>query len=209
MALIVKESGGGRDFKPVPAGTHVAVCAMVVDIGLQPGFENGPPQRKVYIAWEIPSERAEWTDKDGNKNEGPMRIGKFYTLSLNEKATLRAHLENWRGRMFTAKELAGFDLFSILNKACLLGVTHKSVGDKIYANVSSVMGLPKGTAAPVAEKGLTAYPDENVKDALEKLPPWLQEKIANQLHAQERQSASKTGTDDASVVEGFSDEIPF
>lgn len=209
MSLIVKEMGGGREFKPVPAGTHVAVCTMIVDLGLQPGFENGPPQRKVYVGWEIPSEQIEWTDKDGNKQTGPMKIGRQYTLSLNEKATLRHHLENWRGRAFTAQELAGFDLFNIANKACLIGVTHKTTGDKTYANVSSVMSLPKGTTAPPASARVMLYPDPADKEAYSRLPEWLQKKIESQIEAKPvtapaPMQGTATGTDDE-----FGDSIPF
>lgn len=207
MALMVSEKAGGRDFKPVPAGTHVAVCNMVIDLGMQPGFENGPPQRKVYIGWEVPGETVEWTDKDGNKQTGPMKIGRQYTLSLNEKATLRAHLENWRGRAFTAQELAGFDLFNIANKACLIGVTHKTSGDRTYANVTSVMALPKGTPAPVASGKIQLYPDPADPGVLERLPEWLQKKIAEQADAKPvsaPMTGTKTGTDD-----DFGDSIPF
>ena len=35
----------------------------------------------------------------------PFLVWKRYTLSLGDKATLRAHLEAWRGRKFTADEL--------------------------------------------------------------------------------------------------------
>ncbi len=206
MSLIVKENGGGREFKPVPAGTHVAVCNMIVDLGMQPGYEGGAPQRKVYIGWEVPSESVEWTDKDGNKQVGPMKIGRTYTLSLNEKATLRAHLENWRGRAFTAQELAGFDLFNIANKACLIGVTHKTSGDKTYANVSSVMSLPKGTTAPTVSGKILLYPDPSDPGVFERLPEWIQKKINEQVQVQAAPPPSqKTGTDD-----DFGDSvIPF
>ena len=206
MPLIVKETGTPRDFKPVPAGTHVGVCCMVVDVGLQPGFENGPPQRKVYVAWEIPAERTDWTDKDGNKKEGPMHIGTFLTLSLNEKAKLRAWLENWRGKPFSKHELEGFDLFSILNKSCLVGVTHKVSGDRTYANVTSIMGLPRGTQAPKVEGFITAYPDAADKNSFDKLPEWLQRKVEGAIIPDiPAPPAAATGTDDVE----FADEVPF
>jgi len=48
------------------------------DCGVQPGGKY-KPQRKVYLRWEIPSERIEWTDIEGHPHEGPMTIGRFYT----------------------------------------------------------------------------------------------------------------------------------
>lgn len=211
MSLIVKESGGGRDFKPVPAGTHIGVCSAVIDCGLQPGFEGGPAQRKVYVNWEIPGERTEWT-LDGKTVTGPMKIGRFYTLSLNEKATLRAHLENWRGKPFTSAELAGFDLFSIVGKACLVGVTHKSSGDRVYANVSSILSLPKGTPAPQVEGRITLYPDPQNPQAFDQVPEWLQKKILSAKSPDARQPATATGTTGtapAAAAEDFNDDIPF
>lgn len=209
MSLMVAEKGGGRDFKPVPAGTHVAVCNMIVDLGMQPGFEGGAPQRKVYIGWEVPGETVEWTDKEGNPQTGPMKIGRQYTLSLNEKATLRAHLENWRGKAFTAEELKGFDLFNIANKACLIGVTHKTTGDKTYANVSSVMSLPKGTPAVVAKGAILLYPDPSDPGVFERLPEWLQKRINEQLDAKPVEKPAATATKKTGTDDEFGDDIPF
>ena len=95
---ITAADNGGKEFKKLPPGAHFAICNMMVDCGMQPGFQ-GKPQRKVYIRWEVPDERVTY-EKDGVQHEGPCSIGKFYTLSLSEKATLRKDLENWRGRTF-------------------------------------------------------------------------------------------------------------
>jgi hypothetical protein len=211
MSIIISEKGGERrDFKPVPAGTHLAVCTMLIDIGLQPGFENGPPQRKVYIGFEVPAERVEFTDKNGDKTEGPSRIGRFYTASFNEKATLRHHLAAWRGRDFTSAELKGFDLFNILGKSCLINVTHKTSGERVYANITSIMALPKGTKGSDPEGAVITYPDESNPKALEMVPEWLQKKIIEQINPLPPPSApaaaKKTGTDDLAE---FNDEIPF
>ena len=75
MALNLPVSGGGGDFKRAPAGSHIAVCNLVVDCGLQPGSQMYPkPQRKIYVRFEIPSERVEY-ERDGVKREGPLTIG--------------------------------------------------------------------------------------------------------------------------------------
>lgn len=208
MSIIISESGAARDFKPVSAGTHLAVCTMLVDIGLQPGFENGPPQRKVYVGFEVPSERTTWTDRDGNQHEGPMKVGRFYTASFNEKATLRQHLAAWRGRDFTPAELKGFDLQNILGKACLINVSHKSVDTKVYANITAIMALPKGTTAPQPEAAVLIYPFPSDPQVFDKVPEWLQKKIQSRLDAAPVTAAKKTGTDNLPVEE-LNDEIPF
>lgn len=71
--------------------------------------------------------------------------------SLHAKAGLRKFLESWRGRPFTAEELAGFDLKAVVGLTCLVGIVHEAKGDKVYANLSSVMKLPKGMPAPAGE----------------------------------------------------------
>lgn len=204
MSLIAKDKGG--TFKPVPAGTHVAVCTMVVDMGVQPSARF-KPSPKVYIRWELPNEVTEYTTGDGQKKSGPMVIGKQYTLSLNEKANLRGDLESWRGKIFTKDELNGFNLTNILGKPCMIGVTHNQSGDKTYANISAVMGLSKGIAVPKATGELVAYSlDEHTDEMFAKLPPWLQEAISERV----TNDVTKTVSNDKAEVDpAFDDEIPF
>lgn len=202
MGIIASDKGGG-DFKPVPAGTHVGICVMVVDMGVQPGGKF-KPTRKVYLRWELPNERTKWKDRDGVEHEGPMIIGKQYTLSLSEKANLRADLESWRGRMFTEAELKGFDVINVLGKPCMIGVTHNTVGQKTYANVSAVMGLPKGTTVPAPHNKPVSYtPDEHNEAVYEMLPDWIKEAIQKRQRNDVAQTVTAGGADD------FDDEIPF
>lgn len=206
MPIIAKDKGG-TDFKPVPAGSHVAVCTMVVDMGVQPSARF-KPQRKVYIRWELPNESIEWTDRDGNKHAGPMVIGKQYTLSLSEKATLRADLEAWRGKVFTETELQGFDLTNILGKGCMLGVTHNTQGNKTYANISAVMGLTRGVAAPKPSGELIAYSiEEHDQTTFEKLPGWLQDSIKERVRTDEAKTVDAGGKE--SDPDDDLSDIPF
>lgn len=186
--------GGGGDFKRVPSGSHLGVCNMVVDIGLQPGSTLHPePKRQVVIRWEIPGERVEY-EKDGQKIEGPLTISRTVTASMNEKATLRQILENWRGRKFTNDEAAKFDVSSILGKPCLLSISETTKGDKTYSNVASVSPLIKGMTAPQAENPLLYYADDN-RRAFDALPKWVKEKIGGQIHPEKAQT--EAARDDA------------
>lgn len=204
MSLIAKDKGGA-DFKPVPAGTHVAVCTMVVDMGVQPSARFAP-KPQVYIRWELPNEVTEYTDKDGKKQSGPMVIGQKYTLSLSKKANLRGDLESWRGKMFTEEELKGFNLTNILGKPCMLGVTHNVTPDKTYANIAAVMGLSKGIVAPKPSGELIAYSiDEHTDLVYNKLPNWLKEAINDRVMNDKPQTLASSGEEDP----GFGDEIPF
>jgi hypothetical protein len=68
-----------------------------------------------------------------------------YTLSLNEKATLRKHLEAWRGKLFTPAELEGFDLENLLGANCQLQVIHNlSDQGRTFANIQAIVPLGKG-----------------------------------------------------------------
>ena len=143
MPLNVREKSGS-DFKKVPEGTHIAVCNMVVDLGLQPSPYG--PKHRIFFRWEIPDERTEW-EKDGQTMEGPMTIGTTLSASLSKKATLRGFLESWRGKQFTKEELEGFDVFAVLGKSCQLQVIHeKADNGNVYANIKGCMSLPRDSA---------------------------------------------------------------
>lgn len=178
--LKFKASGGGEDFKRAPAGSHIAVCNLVADLGLQPGSRAYPsPKHKLYVRFEIPAERVEY-EKDGKQVEGPITIGSYYTASMSEKATLRKHLEGWRGRKFSDAEAEDFDVSAILGKACMLSVVENDHDGKTYSNIASIGGLPKGMPVPTAENPLLYYAEDD-KSKYEKLPEWLRKKIDEQL----------------------------
>ena len=134
---------GGGSFEQAPIGSHVARCVKVIDIGTQKGEYQGQVsiKRQVIVAWELPNELMTTGDFAGK----PFVVSKFYTASLNEKATLRKDLANWRGRDFTEQELLGFDAKNILGKPCMISIIHN---EKQKAKVSGVMALPKGMQVP-------------------------------------------------------------
>lgn len=199
LTLPVGNSGSG-DFKRAPAGSHIAVCNLVADCGLQPGFE-GKPQRKIYVRFEIPAERVEY-EKDGKTVEGPLTIGSFYTASMNEKATLRKHLEGWRGKTFTDQEAAEFDVSKLLGQACMLNVIEKDSNGKTYSNVAGISKLPKGMNAPSAENDLLYYDETSGEAEFSALPKWLREKIQSQIRPNRpaaNESHAGDDFDDASI----------
>ena len=202
MAIYASDKGG-TDFKPVPADVHDAVCVWMVDLGLQPGTPLYPANKhQVYIKWEIPGERIEY-ERDGQKHEGPMTIGNFYTVSLSEKANLRSHLEGWRGKPFTSAELAKFDITTVVGKPCRLVVKHKTKADgRVVAIVESIL---KAKVALVPESE-TIIGDGDHSGGLQKLPDWLKEKIAGQVRPESRDDVDERM---ASGVEPFADDIPF
>lgn len=143
MAIIAKASGGG-EFTLCPEGAHASTCVDVIDLGMVETEFNGEKkkQHKVRIVWQ--------TGEINPDNGKPFLAGKRYTNSLHEKATLRKDLESWRGRAFTKQELTGFDLENLLSAPALLNVIHEARSGKTYDNVTTIMRLPRGMAAPEA-----------------------------------------------------------
>jgi hypothetical protein len=132
----------GADFQPPPAGAHIAVCYRVIDLGTQEGSYKGKANKKhlILISWELPDELMQ----DGR----PFTISKRYTLSSNKKSRLRGDLESWRGRAFDDSEFGTFDIGKLIGAGCMLNVVHEDKDDSTYANVATIMRLPKGTKAP-------------------------------------------------------------
>lgn len=180
MAMTFPVGGGGGDFKRVPAGTHVALCNIVADLGIQPGSSMYPdPKRVVYLRFEIPGERVSY-QKDGVTVDAPATMFREFTASMNEKAGLRKFLEGWRGRKFTNEEAAKFDVSKVLGLPCLLTVTETDRGGETYSNIGAASPLIKGMPAPEAENELLLYSSEH-RDSYEKLPKRVKEKIDGQL----------------------------
>jgi len=180
MALIAKEGSSGADFGLLDAGTHKAVCTQVIDLGTTlKQFAGYEPKslHEVLVTWETPDERIEIPDEAGNLVSKPRWISKTYTLSLFKKANLCVDLTNWRGRPFTEEEKAGFDLQNILGKSCMISVSHKTSGDKTYANVTGVAGLMKGMDPVEPEGNVNYFSIEESGPIPDHLPNWMKERI--------------------------------
>jgi hypothetical protein len=205
---IAKNSGG--DFTPLPAGSHVARCFAVISLGTQqsPMF---PSSFKVMLMFEVPGETINIENKPI-----PMTIQKEYTLSLSEKSNLRRDLQSWRGREFTAKELEGFAVETVVGVPCMLSVIHKANAQKkTYANISSISGLPKGVQCPAQVHKSVKYEIEHGGDEVyNSLPEWIRKKIAmcgewsqpSHVQQKEQSTAPEPETDDE---ESGDPEVPF
>jgi hypothetical protein len=196
MTLIAKDSSETKFAKfPLPeAGTTQAVCCAVWDLGLQQTMyknDDGTDkvQHKLIIAWEI----VQKIDAPESEYHGkPYMLSKKYTLSLGEKANLRKDLESWRGRPFTADELkGGFDIEKLYGINCFIGIKHdadRNDASKVYANVSAILPLPKGTEKITPLRARDEAP-----------PKWVLEKQA--------QAIAEPSDDFPAMTEG-QDEFP-
>jgi len=134
MGIVAKKTESTYELPP--AGTEQAVCAEVVDLGFHPNpLKPGKMQHKVLVLFQLAAER-----QDGSR----FVIGKRYTLSLDERATLRHDLESWRGRAFTPQEEEGFDLDHVLSANGVLNIQHRESKGKTYANILTIMPLMRG-----------------------------------------------------------------
>jgi hypothetical protein len=217
MALIA--TGSNKEFKPVPEGSHMAVCFRVIDLGTQRWEYQGTPQmgRKVLIAWELHGEADDGsplTTDDGQ----PLSVSKEYTLSLGKKANLRADLESWRGRAFQESELQGFDISALLGQPCMVTIKHTQKGDKTYSNVATVSKFPAALKdhKPKAVNKLQLFDvSEFDRSLYESLPEWLRKKIdASVERSGKPQGAVAAGKAAGAVAAGsgfddMDDDIPF
>lgn len=189
------------EFAQPPAGTHLAVCYSVVDLGTQHTEFNGEEKtaNQVLISWELPEE----TMDDGR----PFSVSRFYTNSLHEKASLRKDLVAWRGRDFTQEELNRFDLASILGKTCLVSVVMNQKGK---AKVGAVLAVPKGTPQKEPTNPIRAFfMDEWDPHAFSELPKGLQGLVAKSDEYGWLSKGLSGPPSDDQVPPPDDDDIPF
>lgn len=166
---------GGKEFAQAPTGNHVGRCIGMIDIGTQQGEYLGKTThaRKIVLRFELPNELIE----EGEFAGKPFVVSKFYTASLGEKANLRKDLSSWRGRDFTADELMGFDSKNLLDKPCMVNVTHT---DKGKAKISGITPIPKGMQVPGRVHDLlylSLEPNEFKRDVYEGLSDYWKGEI--------------------------------
>ena len=216
MAIYASDSGG-REFKKIPPGCYFAICNMVVDLGVQETTfkREAKQQRKVYLRWEVPSERTTFEPKDGPSKEGPMCIGATYTLSLSDKANLRRVLENWRQRQFTPEELKKFDITAVAGKCCQVMIQHETGADgKTYTKVTGIMGVSaeqreKARVAKAENPVLVYSVDEPDEVVFNQLPNWIKEKIGERVMPKPMPMAQADGVLAGGPVDDWDDPIPF
>ncbi len=172
--MIVAKESSGQSFEPITQGVHMATCIMVIDLGEQYSQQYDKTQRKIMLTFEVHDETVEINGEDKPRN-----ISKEYTLSLGEKSNLRKDLESWRGKKFTETELQGFSLDKVLGVSCQLNILHTDRGNNVYANVASIIPLPKGMAMfpVVGEKVVFDLDAPEIEETMKKLPEWIQKKI--------------------------------
>jgi hypothetical protein len=160
MAIMVSNTSGGG-FTPHPEGDFSAICVDVHDLGYIDVQYAGNVSRKHKI--EVYFFCGEWKKKEDGALL-PLLVRKRFTATLHEKGILRPFLESWRGRKFTQQEEAGFDLESLIGAPAYVQVLHNQVGENVYANVQTIMRLPKGSEAPQMPADFVRVKDRPARD---------------------------------------------
>lgn len=146
MGMTVDIDSGGKDFEAVTELYQPAILADIVDKGNVPNkFKNdGSLQHKCYFVWIVAEQDTEGKNK---------RVFESFTVSLNDKATLRKRLKDFGLTDAKVAELkaAGkkVELDSYLGTKRMLVLSEEDGQDgKRFIKVTATMALPKGQAAP-------------------------------------------------------------
>ena len=142
MLISTTNTGGNKEFKNAPAGSHLGRLYKIVDLGTQQGEWEGKATyaRKMIFYFELHGE-----DDKGqplvNDDGKPLIVTKYYNASLGEKATLRKHLQTWLNLDFS-KMPEGFKVENILGKFAMINVTTYQKDGKTRASVEGLSAVP-------------------------------------------------------------------
>jgi hypothetical protein len=206
----------GSNFKPVPAGMHLARCFRIIDMGTQETSFEGKVdyKRKLKFVWEVHGEDEHGTPLKTDKDE-PFVITKDYTNTWGDKGTLRKDLQSWRGREFTPDEQRRFDIKNVLDKWCMLNVTHKArkSAGKVYANVTALTPVPsqiKTIGLPVAFNKAEIFELSEPNMAMfDTFSEWLKNQIMLSPEWKATQYQGSAAKESKGSFDDMADDLPF
>ena len=184
---------------PVEPGVYMAVCVGVVDLGEQYTEMYKSYSNKVKFVWALPSETIEVEGKTEER-----QLSREFSIATKKTSKLRTFLGSWNSKNYTDEEYMELDLFEQVGKACQLNVVLNDTGE--YANVDSVMPIPKGMPAPVSKTAFFTWDMDAWDDAMfETLPEWTREQIKKSTQYQK----SHAPADTVEVAPLSAEEVPF
>lgn len=180
-----------------PEGTHIARLVRIIHIGtiMEPYMGVETEMNKLDFLFELVDELHVF--KEGEEAK-PFVVSREFTLSMGEKANLRKFVEGVIGKSMVQGEADLFDVESLLNKACLITIKHKtSKSGNIRAEVTTASPLMKGQKAkePFNQPKLLTYTSWDQK-YFESLPEFMRKKIQG---SKEYNSLMGNVPDDGSV----------
>ncbi len=184
-----------------PAGTFIARCYQIWDMGTQEetDFKTGAKKmyHKIRLVFELPTKTHTFDEAKGPQ---PFSIGIDYNLFMNEQANLRKTIQDWTGHKMTDKEANEFDMLSLLGKPCTLTVGHKtakSTGNE-YAFIAAITPPMDGVTIPPPHNENFEFDFNEHFENFDRLPKWFQDKIAATIeYANAKNPAKQTVNMDA------------
>lgn len=129
-----------------PAGSFAALCVDLIDLGMRVQEYQGKTSASQSCVLVFGTGE---TDSKGFELF-PFRE---FNVSMGTRSKLRAFLETWRGKAFSAEEAQGFALKALVGKPAMLTVAHAtSKAGNDYSKLEVAAPMPKGMLPPVVGK---------------------------------------------------------
>lgn len=159
---------------PVEPGVYIAVCVHSIDLGEQLcEYEDKGKSynNQVQLVFELIGESIEI---DGKRE--PRTLSRTLNVTRSKNGGLRKFVQSWLGKTFSDEAFAEFDTNDLVGMPAQLSVILNESGE--YANIDTIMQLPKGMPAPPPVSPLIRYDMEPWDDAgFAQLPDWAKEKV--------------------------------
>jgi len=159
---------------PVEPGVYIAVCVHSIDLGEQlcEYKDKGKSyNNQVRLVFELIGETVEIDGK-----QQPRTLSRTLNFTQSKNGGLRKFIQSWLGKTFSDEAFADFDTNDLVGMPAQLSVILNESGE--YANIDTIMRLPKGMPVPHATLPLIRFDMEPWNDAtFAQLPDWVQEKI--------------------------------
>lgn len=159
---------------PVEPGVYLAVCVHSIDLGEQlcEYKDKGKTyNNQVQLVFELAGETVEI---DGE--QVPRTLSRTFNFARGKNSGLRKFVQSWLGKQLTDEAFGEFDTNDLVGVPAQLSVILNESGE--YANIDTVMALPKGMPAPKPTLPLLRFDLEPWDEtAFAALPDWAQEKI--------------------------------
>lgn len=185
MGLKVKDRTKPK-LPPVDPGTYTAICVGVIDLGEQYSEKFKNYRNEVQFVWELAGETVE---VDGEQK--PRQLSRTFNVADGKKSSLRGFVSGWNGVQYSDEQFLELDLFGQAGRVSLLNVVLNDTGE--YANVDSVIPMPKGMPVPTTETPFVLWNmDEWTDEGFAALPEWVQEKIKKSTQYQQQHTPTDT-----------------
>lgn len=177
--------------------TYIAWLISLVDVGTQTstGKFGVKTDRKIRLTWELCGTQASTDDLR------PLTISQEYTWSLKETSNLYKLVKPWIGK----NPGSNFMLESLFDVPAQVNVVH-SDGPTTYANIGTIMPLPKGTKPPERVNTPFVFDMDDLRTSVMdflKLPEWLRNKILKSPEGKAKFAAEGDGTPE------IAEDLPF